>query len=290
MILVAYSSSQKTHWILHQTGSQFIEFRTKGINPFYNHEKEIIKITNTAKAVHPYLDLIREVHFFGAGCSNPDRREVVSNALSFIFKNAFINVENDMLGGAYAVCSKKPGVVSLLGTGSNSAFFNGHKISMERHGIGFILGDEASGTYFGKRLITDFLYGKMPPKLHKAFREAYNLDKATVINYVYKKGSPNLYIASFSIFMGRHKFHPYIKGILHEGFEQFIDTHIIPFKYYLRYPCHFIGSIAYYFSDMLRQVCAEKGIAVGKILVHPVKDLAEFILQQEEAKEAKTQT
>src|SRR5690606_16452246 len=224
---------------------------------------------------------IREVHFYGAGCSNPDRREVVSNALSFVFKNAFVNVENDMLGAAHAVCGKRPGLISFLVPGSNAALFNGREITMERHGIGYILGDEASGTYFGKRLITDFLYGNMPVKLHKAFAEAYRLDKAAVVNHVYKKGSPNLYIASFSIFMGRHKFHPYIKGILLEGFEQFIDTHITAFGHYQQYPCHFIGSIAYYFSEALQEICFKKGIRMGKILAQPVRDLADFIIEQE---------
>lgn len=281
MILVADSGSSKTDWILQLPSKQHLEFNTKGINPFFHNEREIIKVINHSTVIQQYLTEVKEVHFFGAGCNSPDRRETVSNGLSQFFKNAFINVENDVLGRAYATCGRSKGLICILGTGSNIAYFDGNEIHQCQQGLGFILGDEGSGTYFGKKLVTAYLYNTMPNDLKKEFKATYNIDKESVIKNVYQKASPNLYLSSFARFMSKHKSHPYINALLREGFEEFITTNSKAFEKYKAYQCHFVGSIAYYFQHILKDVCFNHNIAVGKTLTHPVKELYNFILQSQ---------
>jgi N-acetylglucosamine kinase-like BadF-type ATPase len=280
MILVADSGSSKTDWILQLPDSKSLEFRTKGLNPFYLNEKEIVKILNNTEAIIQNSSLITEVYFFGAGCSSPDRREVVSNALSSVFKNAFVNVEHDMLGSAYATCGKSKGITCILGTGSNIAFYDGEEVSFGKHGLGFILGDEGSGTYFGKKLLTSFLYGIMPPDLRKKFKDKYKIGKEIVLTEIYQKPDPNIYLASFARFMSEYKSHLFIKNLLAEGFREYIQSNIISFPESKMYPCHFVGSIAFHFQDILVEMCRENKIVAGRILAQPIHGLYNFIISR----------
>ena len=281
MILVADSDSSKTYWILQLPESQSLEFKTKGINPFYFPEKEIVKMLNSSADILKVALDVTEVHFFGAGCSNPDRREIVSNALSTVFKNAFINVENKIIGCVYATCGTNKGITGILSTGSHSAYFDGAKIHYSKQGLGFILGDEGSATYFGKLLITSYLNGAMPTALHRAFKAVYNLDKETVMNNVYQKTSSNVYLASFTDFMLKNKSSPFIQGLLIKGFKEFLNESIVRFSHYKEVPCHFVGPIAFQFKETLIDVCVEYGINVGSILEHPIKEIFDFLLRQE---------
>ncbi|WP_423147406.1 N-acetylglucosamine kinase [Rubrolithibacter danxiaensis] len=281
MILVADSGSSKTDWILQLPDAQGLEFSTKGINPFFLGEKEITKIIHNSKEISKYALDVKEVHFFGSGCTSPDRRETVSNALSGIFKNAFIDVENDILGRAYATCGKQKGLVCILGTGSHLAFYDGEKVHQSKQGLGYILGDEGSGTYFGKKLITSFLYDTMPKELKKEFDEFYKIDKETIIKNVYQKPSPNIYLSGFARFLSKNKNHPYVQDLLYNGFEEFIATNSAIFSEYKNFPCHFVGSIAFYFQAVLTEVCKKHRISVGKVLTHPIKELYNFISEQE---------
>ena len=266
MLLVADSGSSKADWILTLSENQTISFRTSGINPFFLSEKEIIRIFQHTPEIQPYTDQVKEIYFFGAGCSSPDRRELISNALSKIFKNAFISVDIDIIACIYATTGASDGICCILGTGSNISYFDGNRIHDSKHGLGYILGDEGSGTYFGRQLITGFLYGTMPAELSEDFYSKYSIDKETIIKRIYQQTSPNFYLASFAPFMSEHLGHPYIIEILKKGFAEFIETNIKSYPDYKMHTCHFVGSIAFHFSDILKQLCQEKGIKVGKIL------------------------
>ena len=282
MFLIADSGSSKADWVLTSLNSgTLLEFRTSGINPFFLSEKEIVKLLLNTQEIQPYLKDVKEIYFFGAGCSSPDRREVVTNALSQIFKNAFVNVESDLAAAVYATCGDSEGLSCILGTGSNITYFDGKEIHPGNHGLGYILGDEGSGTYFGKKLITSYLYGTLPPHLHKAFKEAYHLDKAIVIKQVYENPAPNFYLASFSKFLSEYKSDPFIIDLLKAGFKEFIQTNIKSYPEYKQLTCHFIGSIAFHFQDALVAVCKENNIQTGKILKHPIEELNKFILERE---------
>jgi len=279
MLLVADSGSSKADWILTLSDTETIPFRTSGINPFFLSEKDIIKIFHNTPEIQPYTDQVKEIYFFGAGCSSPDRREHISNALSKIFKNAFVSVDIDIIASIYATSGNSKGICCIIGTGSNITYFDGTKIHESKHGLGYILGDEGSGTWLGKQLITSFLYGRMPRKLSDEFYLKYKIDKESIIKHVYQESSPNFYLASFAPFLGEHISNPFIVDILKKGFSEFIETNIKSYPDYKDQACHFVGSIAYHFSDILKELCTANDIKVGKILKHPIEELSRFILK-----------
>lgn len=281
MILVADSGSSKTDWLLSIPQQEPISFKTAGLNPYFLTEKEITKIIHDqVPDMVAYADNIEEIYFFGAGCSSPDRHEIVSNAISQLFGRAFISVDSDLLGCAYATCGREKGICCVMGTGSNISFFDGENIHDGQHGLGFVLGDEGSGTWFGKALITDFLYGNMPADVSQKFDKAYGLNKEIVIKNVYQKPNANTYLASFSRFISEIKTTPYGQSLLERGLQEFIETNIKSYPEYHRYKCHFVGSIAYTFSEELTALCHQQGVKTGKIIKQPINDLMAFILKR----------
>ncbi len=282
MILVADSGSTKTDWILQiqPDGAENLQFSTPGINAFYITDKDIARLFLMDDTIRRYADKVSEVYFFGEGCSNPDKREMVSNGLTLIFKNAFISVENDTVGSAYATCGDDQGYTSVLGTGSNIAFFDGQQVHYSHNGLGFVLGDEGSGTWYGKKLLTSYLYGKMPSHLRKRFQAQYGVTKNNIIQNVYQRPLPHLYLASFAPFLSTNRGSRFIEELLAEGFETFISSHVLPLPDYQQHPCHFVGSIAWYFRDVLQNTCQRHGVQAGKILSHPIKELSQYIFHK----------
>ncbi len=281
MILVADSGSSKTDWLLENPGHAPEEFKTDGLNPFFLNEKEIVKIIQSQGAeLIKRNHRISEIFFFGAGCSNPDRREIISNSLSQVFpKTLFVSVDSDLLGSAYATCGKEKGLVCVLGTGSNISFFNGEDIFEGKQGLGFVLGDEGSGAWLGKKLITDYLYGKMPADIAEAFKQRFNPDKETIIKNVYQTHHASSYLASFARFLYEVRPSAYAQNLLTTGFTEFIETNIKTYPEYSDYKCHFVGSIAFHFSDELTALCKAHGVHVGKIIQKPINTLLDFVLK-----------
>jgi len=281
MILVVDSGSYKSDWMLKPSDSVPVTFRTVGINPFFISEKEIIKIIQHLKELGPYVDKVTEIYFFGSGCTSPDRREIVSNAVSHVFKSAFISVDTDLIGSTYATCGDTPGFISTMGTGSNISYFDGKNVQPSKHGTGFILGDLGSGAWFGKKLVTDYLYDLLPSELSIDFGRTYDVNKETVIRKVYQESSANTYLASFAPFMSKHTDHPYVSSLLFSGFDEFVKTNIFSYPDFQQHVCHFVGSIAYYFNKELRTVCERNGVRVGKIIRQPIQDLYAYVLERE---------
>ncbi|MFD2743645.1 N-acetylglucosamine kinase [Sphingobacterium populi] len=281
MILVADSGSSSSEWMLHLPDSDPLSFRTKGLNPYFVSEKEIARVLGEVPEIIPYISEVHEVYFFGAGCSTPDRREIVSNALSAIFPDAFIAVETELMGTAYATLGTQPGIVCNIGTGSDMSFFDGEYLSASLHGNGYVLGDEGSGAWFGKQLIMDFLYGTMPRDVAKLFEEQYHVTKEVVVKNVYQKDRPNAYLASFVPFMDQNRLNPYIDTLLRNGFDEFVRTHIMTYPSYAEHECNFVGRVAFHFDMQLRDVCELHGVNVGRILKSPIKPLFDFVIQRE---------
>ena len=281
MILVADSGSSKTDWLLSTSLQESISFKTTGLNPYFLTEKEITKIIQEqVPDMVAHANEVTEIYFFGAGCSSPDRHEIVSNAISQLFSKAFISVDSDLLGCAYATCGYEKGICCVMGTGSIISFFDGESIHDGQHGLGFVLGDEGSGTWFGKAMITDFLYGNMPADISQKFDEAYGLNKEIVIKNVYQKPNANTYLASFSKFVSEIKTTPYGQALLEKGLLEFIESNIKSYPEYHRFKCHFVGSIAYFFADELTALCQQQGVKTGKIIKQPINDLVAFILKR----------
>lgn len=283
MILVADSGSSRSDWRLSVPFEEPLTFTTKGLNPFFVSEKEIERVIHNVEEILPYVPQITEVYFFGSGCTSPDRREMVSNALSKLFVNAFIDVETDLLGSAFATCGKRKGYIATLGTGSDITFFDGEEILPSKQGVGYVLGDEGSGVWFGKQLVTDFLYGRMPAELSESFSAQYKLTKETLLKNVYHKPRPNAYLASFVPFISRYAEHAYAQSLLERGFGEYIQTYILPYADYRDYVCHFVGAIAFHFKDMLQATCESQGVQMGMILENPIDRLFTFILEREKS-------
>ncbi len=280
MILVADSGSSKTDWMAYSP-NQTLTFSTQGINPYFLNAFDVLKILSKNKDLSGYANSIKEVYFFGSGCSSPDKHEIISNGLSSFFTQAFISVDHDLVGSAYATCGNKKGLTCILGTGSNISYYDGTEVHQSKHGLGYVLGDEGSGTYFGRKVLVSYLYDTMPEELQSKFIKAYDVDKDTIITNIYQKPFPNSYLASFSRFMIANKSHPFIQQILKDGFQEFIDTNVKDYKAYKSLDCNFVGSIAFYYQEELKAVFAENGIKVGKILQKPIEGIFEYILKRE---------
>ncbi len=281
MLLVADSGSSKTDWKLLLSNGKTENFQTAGINPFFSSEKEIFRILSQQNTFTPFSALITDVYFFGAGCVNPDKREIVSNALSSKFVNAFVSVDTDLMGAAYATCGKSAGLNCIIGTESNMTYFDGEQLNEINSGLGYIIGDEGSGTYFGKKLITDYLYGKMPDDLSKQFYLNYKVNKEILIKNVYQKPLPNFYLASFAFFMSDYQDNSYIKNLLYTGFEDYLVNNMLDYPKYQDVTTHFVGSIAYNFKEILLNVCKKYKVNMGTIVEKPIDTLFDFIRKLE---------
>lgn len=284
MILVADSGSSKTDWLLSVPGQENRAFKSAGLNPYFLTEKEIARIIQ--EQVPDMVALngdITEIYFFGAGCSSPDRHEIVSNAISTLFPDAYVSVDSDLLASAYATCGHEKGICCVLGTGSNISFFDGEDIHDGQHGLGYALGDEGSGTWFGKALVTDYLYGNMPDEINAKFKETYNLQKEDVIKNVYQRPRANSYLASFSKFLSEIRTSEYAQELLKKGLQEFVDTNVKSYAQFNKFKCHFVGSIAYVFADELKAVCEQNDVHVGKIIRQPIIDLLDFIIKRDSA-------
>jgi N-acetylglucosamine kinase-like BadF-type ATPase len=281
MLLVADGGSSKTDWVLQKTDKSTQKITSGGFNPIFNSEKDIARFLNQIKDFDEIESKITEIYFFGAGCTTPDKREIVSNALSQKFVNAFISVDSDSLGSAIATCKDKPGISCILGTESNVSFYDGNQNFPSKLGLGYILGEEGSGTYFGKILITDFLYQKMPNEIADSFYDAFKINKEVVIKNLYQKSYPNYYLASFAPFMSTHASHPYVKDLVFKGLQAFINTHVLIYPDFRSYYCHFVGSIAYHFKDTLKEICTQNEVNCGLILEKHIDELFDWIKKRE---------
>lgn len=280
MILVADSGSSKTDWMAYSP-EQTLSFSTQGINPYFANAQDIFRILSKNKEAATIANEVKEIYFFGAGCLNPDKREIVSNGLSSFFKKAFVSVDHDLLGSAYATCGHKKGLACILGTGSNIAYYDGKTVYSGNHGLGFILGDEGSGTYFGKKILISYLHKTMPAELRESFKASFDVSKDLVVENVYQKPFPNSYLATFSRFMIHNRTHPFIQKVLKDGFQEFIDTNVKDYKNYKSLECNFVGSISYYYQDELRAVFAENNLKIGKTLQKPIEGIFDYILKRE---------
>lgn len=277
-LIVCDSGSTKADWMVAKDGKITDEFNTMGFNPFFHDaDKVFSELTKNASA-RKHQEEKSTIYFFGAGCSSSDRNRIIKNGLQKFFTNAEIIVDHDMLGAAIAACGNSAGLVCILGTGSNTAFYDGSQLSETIHGLGYIMGDEGSGSYYGRKLITSFLYRIMPGELRKKFFEKYQMTKEVMNENVYNRPNANVYLASFSTFLSDNKDHPWIQELVRKGMQEFYETNIVSYPEHKSYPVHFIGSIAYHFTDILHSVAEKCGFEVGKIIVRPVEDLMKHYL------------
>ncbi len=277
MLLIADSGSSKTSWRL-VNKQDVLSFHTEGLNPYYKTVGEIKTILQQDLISHLQAkpEDITQIYFYGAGCSAPKKCEEVKNALSHCFPAAKVVVDHDIIGAARACCGHEKGIVGILGTGSNSCYYDGKSTTEIIGGLGYILGDEGSGVHIGKAIVSAYLTHEMPGELKKVFDETYHLDRATIDSKVYLQPNANRFLASFSLFAEEYKAHPFIHHIIEDCFNLYLDKHVCRYSNYKETTVHFVGSVGYYNKDILVELCTHKGIKTGRFILQPVDELVGF--------------
>lgn len=276
MILLADSGSTKTTWRI-LNGKNKKTVKTSGINPYYLSQSEIED--ELQKNLIPLIKdpaEVSEIHFYGAGLGTETRRKEVLIPLHFLFRQASIEVEHDLTGAARALLGKKAGFACIAGTGSNSCFYDGEKVVQNIASLGLYLGDEGSGGYKGKLLITDYLRDRMPENIRKKFEDSFKDRLPDILEKVYKKPFPNRYLASFMPFIMDNKREAYIKELISKSFRDFFDNNLSLYPDWDKHKVGFVGSVAFLCSRYLKEVAKEKGFKVGTIISDPIDSLTDF--------------
>ena len=274
MQLIADSGSTKVSWraILDDGSVRAIE--TVGINPVFMEDAEIESIL-TEKLVPEIGTKVDAIFFYGAGMVGGEISAKLERCFGKVFPGSTCEAASDVLAAARALCGHKPGIACILGTGSNSCFYDGEGIAENVRAGGFILGDEASGAYLGKRLISDFIKGLLPVPVENAFKKRYGLDYMAIVQKVYREPMPSRFLASFSPFIAEFRNHPHIANLLKSSFEEFLRRNIIHYDY-KKYPVNFVGSIAYYYKDILEKAVNASGMRMGTVLQGPIDGLVAY--------------
>ena len=275
MILIADSGSTKTDWCIVFNGTLIKRIGTKGINPFFQSEEEIQQELTASLLPQLPEGTINSVYFYGAGCTPekaPVLRRAIADSLPVIGN---IKANSDMLAAARGLCGHEAGIACILGTGSNSCFYNGEEIISNISPLGFILGDEGSGAVLGKLLVGDILKNQMTPGLKEKFLEQYNLTPAEIIDRVYRQPFPNRFLASFSPFLVEHLDEPAIRELVLNSFKKFLKRNVMQYDYQ-HARVHFIGSVAFYYKELLSEACKAMGIHLGTIIKSPMEGLIKF--------------
>ena len=273
--LIADSGSTKAEWCL-LDGKRKRTFYTQGISPYFLNGEQIEGVVKSElqtklKGIEP-----DEIFYYGTGCGNPNNVKIVKKVLQKVFTHAVISVTHDLMGAAKALCGNQKGVACILGTGSNSCYYNGKKIVKNSPGLGFILGDEGSGAYLGKKVVQYYLYNTYDPDLMDRFNAKYNTNAVEILEAVYKKSLPNRYLAGFAIFLAENRGHFMIENIIEDGFNDFFFNHVYKYRESWTLPIHFVGSIAYGFRDVLKDLCSSYELQLGSVIKNPMDGLIKF--------------
>ncbi len=276
MILIADGGSTKTDWRLIKEGREYKQVQTPGFNPYLVGSDEIEAIL--WKELQPYIDnnAVSTVYYYGAGCSTPVKTMIVETAFEKIFPNARLHISHDLLAAAHALCGDNEGIAAILGTGSNSCYYDGKDIKDGIFSLGYFFGDEGSGAYLGKQLLTAYLHNELPQEIEKRFKEEYSISSEGILDAVYTKTAPSRFLASFSWFINNNLDHPYIYNLVTEAFRAFYKYQVCCYARHKEVPVHFVGSVAYHYKDVLTKVGLEFGIKTGKFIKAPIDGLVEY--------------
>ena len=278
MLLIADSGSTQTDWRVIDLENQISQALSGGINPYYHDYSTILK---EIQSVLPQIaHKISKVHFYGAGCSTDENVKVVRKALSSTFPEATIRISHDLLAAARALCGKEEGIACILGTGVNSCLYSGSNIVDSVSALGYILADEGSGAYLGKQLMADYLRRNVPNNVCEKIKMRFGLSKEEVLKKVYIEQSGSKYLATFSKFIFQNIKEPYFYKLVYAAFTEFFEKNIKKYENYQQYKVHFTGSVAFYYSNILRQVANDQGVIVGNIIQSPIAGLALYHQKQ----------
>ncbi|MDL2231619.1 ATPase [Porphyromonadaceae bacterium OttesenSCG-928-L07] len=274
MYIIADSGSTKTEWcIVNREGGRTI-FRTSGINPVHLSQQEISEVLNREMCCE--RKGIRKIFFYGAGCAFPEKNVFIKNALTDFFQVEEVEVASDLLAAARALCKNSPGITCILGTGSNSCYYDGKEIIHNVPPLGFILGDEGSGAVLGKRLLGNVLKGICSAEISELFDKEYGYTYGELIDKVYRQPLPNRFLAGLTEFVYKYIAHPEMESLVSTSLDEFIERNVLQYQEAKMYPVSFTGSTAFYFKEILKTRLDKYGLKIGQVSKAPMEDLIEF--------------
>lgn len=277
MIAVVYSGSKTAFWKIARDGKTIAECSMPGINPCFNDQKSILQFLNKKATLINHAESIKKIYVFAAGASSADRRNELAETLGMFFKYSKITVKDDLYGAAISACYNNTGIVGILGSGANCAYFDGKTPEKNNFGLGFILGDEGSANYLGKILLKSFMQAKLPADLQQKFESKYNLDRPQILERVYRKPLAQQFLSSFFDFFLENRDHKFILQLIASAFESYFKTYMLPtVKLHPGKEIHFIGIVAGNFQDQLRETARKHGLEITSITKEPIYNLLNY--------------
>lgn len=279
MKLVVESGSSKADWAIIGQGIVLSCFQTKGFNPLFFDEIEMKQLLLNHQQIQGIIGDISEVYFYSPGFSHGDSRNRLHDILESVFKESNIYVESDLLAACRSVYHSQSLFVSILGTGSNTAFYDGKSMQQISPSLGFILADEGSGASLGRILLKDYLRKQLPEDIYISFSRAHSISLDRVLSSIYQEKYPNRFLASYVPFLSRHHTHDYVQNILRKEFQKYFNTQLLVHPLHADFTISFVGSVAFFFEDVLRQIALENGIKVSEIVQSPINGLVDYHLR-----------
>ncbi|WP_293873072.1 N-acetylglucosamine kinase [Flavobacterium sp.] len=278
MKLLVDSGSTKADWIaIDDNGKVLFTTQTLGLNPEVLDKTEIIHRLDEKFDISHNKNKATNLFFYGAGCGTDRMKNFLTKVFEEYFTHATVSVHEDTYAAVYATTPKAhQAIVCILGTGSNCSYFDGIVLHQKVQSLGYIAMDDCSGNRFGRHLLRGFSFNKMPKALAKEFQEEYNLDPDYIKNNLYKLPNPNAYLATFAKFLIKHKETDFCKKFIYSEMEDFVENYIKQFDNYKQIPVHFVGSIAFYLVDELKEVLTKHGITIGNVLRRPIDGLIAY--------------
>ena len=276
MVLIVESGSTKSDWVLLSPENKQEVYSSMGFNPYFHSSSVIENELRRHTELMTHAEKIQQIYFYGAGCSSTEMNDIVKLGLSNVFTNAHIHIDHDLIACAYATYSGNPSICCIIGTGSNSCYFDGETVSEVVPALGYILGDEGSGTYFGKKLLSAFLYHQLPKHVEEDFVKEYAIDKNEIVNKVYRNENANVYIASFMPFIAKHKDELFFQKMIEDGLRHFIEVHVCCYPNYKDVEINFVGSIASVFRNALDRAANSLDARIGRVVQKPVEGLVSY--------------
>lgn len=277
MIAIVDGGSTKCDWvILENDGTEVLKTETVGFNPNIIKSELITIEIEKNQALIKFKDYLENIFFYGSGCGTPENKLIVEREIQKVFPNAKISVKEDLLAAAYAAYRGVPAIVCILGTGSNACYFDGEKVKTELPSLGFLIGDEGSGSALGKQLVRHYFMKKLPPDLHQQFTEIYQLNIDDLLKNMYHNPRANAYMADFTRFIVDRKTHPYFQNFIYKELKNFLEFQVMPYEECRDSEVNFIGSVAYFFEDTLRAAAADFHFKIGTVVQKPIESLVNY--------------
>ena len=280
MVIIADGGSTKTEWGFLSHGEKR-RIKTRGFSPYFmtsDRIQEILEQDLLPQLLNPLQ--AEEIYYYGTGCTSERNIDIISTALTGTFQRAQLHITCDMTGAARSLCGDEKGIACILGTGSNSCYSNGAVIEKSSPSLGYLLGDEGSGAYLGKKLIRKYMYNNLDQETKKKLEHRFKIQQDVLLEELYKHPLVNRHLASFSVFLSENRGDPVVEEILFEGINDFFLFHINTYSECREVPVHFTGSIAWYYKDVLQELCKRYDLRQGNIVKEPLDGLAAYHLRK----------